>query len=218
MTRHPPRSPLFPYTTLFRSAVTSQALGQKQRSTHHQSLGTPAVMSSGMSLSKLSFPVPKGLCVLVLCSLSEPSESDRKSTRLNSSHMSISYAVFCLKKKRGVADGPGDTQFLESRPMSVEPAEFVRWVADDEDLAELVNEAKYRNWEGRAEHAILTLETGERPMVKGGRDGIRFDIEGEGDGRAVMVEIEGRRVRVVLIEWHTHPGVTGPSDGDREAI
>src|SRR5437879_5255888 len=59
------------------SAVISQALGQKHRSTHHQSLGTPACSSSGMSLSKFKRPVPKGLCVLVLCSLSVPSESIR---------------------------------------------------------------------------------------------------------------------------------------------
>src|ERR1051326_253858 len=59
------------------SAVTSQALGQKQRSTHHQSLGTPQLTSSGMILSKLSLPLPNGAWVLVLCSLSVPSESMR---------------------------------------------------------------------------------------------------------------------------------------------
>src|SRR5712672_220730 len=59
------------------SAVTSQAFGQKHKSTHHQSCGTPQFISSGMSLSKFSLPVPNGLCVLVLCSLSEPSESIR---------------------------------------------------------------------------------------------------------------------------------------------
>src|SRR5262245_60187205 len=58
-------------------AVTSQAFGQKHRSTHHQSLGTPALFSAGNSLSKSSLPVPNGLCVLVLCSLSEPSLSIR---------------------------------------------------------------------------------------------------------------------------------------------
>src|SRR5260370_23802457 len=59
------------------SAVTSHAFGQKQRSTHHQSLGTPAFISSGMSFSKFNLPVPNGLCVLVLWSLSVPSESIR---------------------------------------------------------------------------------------------------------------------------------------------
>jgi hypothetical protein len=102
--------------------------------------------------------------------------------------------------------------------LSIEAPEFVRWVQDDEDVDELVNEAKYRAWTAGAEHALLTLDTGERPMVKGGSDGIRFDVEGEGDDQAVMVTIEGRRLRVVRIEWHTHPRVTGPSDGDREAV
>src|SRR5262245_31927465 len=59
------------------SAVTSQGLGQKQRSTHHQSLGTPQSTRAGASLSQFSLPVPNGLCVLVLCSLSEPSLSIR---------------------------------------------------------------------------------------------------------------------------------------------
>src|SRR5262249_8458993 len=59
------------------SAVTSQAFGQKHRSTAHQSCGTPQLSSSGTSLSKFSLPVPNGLCVLVLCSLSVPSLSIR---------------------------------------------------------------------------------------------------------------------------------------------
>src|SRR5438093_969437 len=58
-------------------SVTSHALGQKHRSTHHQSLGTPALFSAGNSASKFSLPVPNGLCVLVLCSFSVPSLSMR---------------------------------------------------------------------------------------------------------------------------------------------
>src|SRR5579884_1756929 len=57
------------------SAVTSHAFGQKHRSTHHQSLGTADSLMTGSSLSKSSLPVPNGLCVLVWCSLREPSES-----------------------------------------------------------------------------------------------------------------------------------------------
>jgi len=102
--------------------------------------------------------------------------------------------------------------------LSVAAPEFVRWVRDEESTDELVNEAKYRAWSNGAEHAVLALETGERPMVRGGRDGIRFDVEGEGDELAVAVSIEGRKLRVIRIEWHTHPRVTGPSDGNREAI
>src|SRR5262245_57404029 len=58
-------------------AVTSQAFGQKQRSTHHQLVGTPAFWMAGMSWSKFKWPVPNGLWVDVLCSFRLPSESMR---------------------------------------------------------------------------------------------------------------------------------------------
>src|SRR5258707_5682986 len=73
MIRRPPRSTLFPYTTLFRSRPRPRT---RQRT---RPLGT------------LRVRVPKEIPGLVL---------DRKSTRLNSSHANISYAVFCLKKKK----------------------------------------------------------------------------------------------------------------------
>src|SRR5689334_24645928 len=96
MIRRPPRSTLFPYTTLFRShgpgagswmGVTVSAV---DRATVQFKLSTPL----GGFLDLATQPiVPEHL-------LSEtPPASDRKSTRLNSSHSSISYAVFCLKKK-----------------------------------------------------------------------------------------------------------------------
>src|SRR2546428_4895704 len=75
MIRRPPRSTLFPYTTLFRSAVGDR---------HHAA--SPAVSDSsrvGGGRRGAGFP-------------------DRKSTRLNSSHDQISYAVFCLKKKNNL--------------------------------------------------------------------------------------------------------------------
>src|SRR5690348_17705186 len=75
MIRRPPRSTLFPYTTLFRSGLLSVPLFRR--------LSPPGV-------SPASCPAVSGLS----------SEPDRKSTRLNSSHPSISYAVFCLKKKK----------------------------------------------------------------------------------------------------------------------
>src|SRR2546430_13526234 len=77
MIRRPPRSTLFPYTTLFRSCVPEKPPRR----------GALSASMSGM------------LRVLRLCSVFEPRE-DRKSTRLNSSHSQISYAVFCLKKKK----------------------------------------------------------------------------------------------------------------------
>src|SRR2546429_975600 len=80
MIRRPPRSTLFPYTTLFRSSAN--------RSRNY-------VGGSGVEKSQ------RGLCAHLGLgwSNSKSSEQDRKSTRLNSSHGYISYAVFCLKKK-----------------------------------------------------------------------------------------------------------------------
>src|SRR5690349_23400601 len=76
MIRRPPRSTLFPYTTLFRS---------------HDRLGTESeTLEQIFSRSRGAEPVEAD------------GESDRKSTRLNSSHVEISYAVFCLKKKNDV--------------------------------------------------------------------------------------------------------------------
>src|SRR2546430_16138955 len=72
MIRRPPRSTLFPYTTLFRSRSNARPIGSPRSGGRH-----PAVRA-----------YPAG------------SSADRKSTRLNSSHSQISYAVFCLKKKK----------------------------------------------------------------------------------------------------------------------
>src|SRR5436305_3428595 len=72
MIRRPPRSTLFPYTTLFRSAMKD----------------------GGMLTIRTS--VAEGVCLIEVC---DTGSGDRKSTRLNSSHVRISYAVFCLKKK-----------------------------------------------------------------------------------------------------------------------
>src|SRR5438067_7077798 len=86
MIPRPPRSPLFPYTTLFRS--NGGALGE------HKGINLPGV--------KLRVPAltPKDRADLVFAL-----KQDRKSTRLNPSHVSISYAVFCLKKKKKITNG-----------------------------------------------------------------------------------------------------------------
>src|SRR5256885_11739022 len=82
MIRRPPRSTLFPYTTLFRSH-----------------LGLPAHELGGF-LRCIEFSHPQG--ERKCCTAKNPHFcfADRKSTRLNSSHLVISYAVFCLKKKK----------------------------------------------------------------------------------------------------------------------
>src|SRR2546427_1757354 len=80
MIRRPPRSTLFPYTTLFRSVS-----GQSDRFGHLQKAAETMVS------------VNHGIAT---ASQAVQSATDRKSTRLNSSHSQISYAVFCLKKKQ----------------------------------------------------------------------------------------------------------------------
>src|SRR3712207_8050497 len=86
MIRRPPRSTLFPYTTLFRSPVTTAVTCPTVR-THPVIIAQAAATSAAMLDGKFILGVGSG-------------EADRKSTRLNSSHANISYAVFCLKKKK----------------------------------------------------------------------------------------------------------------------
>src|SRR5947199_5410773 len=83
MIRRPPRSTLFPYTTLFRSNLVRL---------DHDLVGAMDALDPGG-------PVAKGR-VDTLHPQIRRLEQDRKSTRLNSSHLGISYAVFCLKKKK----------------------------------------------------------------------------------------------------------------------
>src|SRR5206468_9119530 len=84
MTRPPPRSTLFPYTTLFRSLAQHD---QPQRDKSRNGILDPA-------------PDPQQAGGPLSCPSLRPARTDRKSTRLNSSHDQISYAVFCLKKKK----------------------------------------------------------------------------------------------------------------------
>src|SRR5438876_218723 len=83
----PPRSTLFPYTTLFRSAF-------KEVEVAVRTAGGFQPTDIGVDLMSKAFKVDNGPLTTLKALL------DRKSTRLNSSHPSISYAVFCLKKKR----------------------------------------------------------------------------------------------------------------------
>src|SRR3712207_7917253 len=95
MIRRPPTSTLFPYTTLFRSA-----LGQQPRLAQHLLHPLAALLGQRDGAHLLVLLV--GLLVLdqlLHYRIDLAVELDRKSTRLNSSHANISYAVFCLKKK-----------------------------------------------------------------------------------------------------------------------
>src|SRR5689334_23857714 len=93
MIRRPPRSTLFPYTTLFRSLDASSATGALGWRLHLPGAVRVTIACSGdivdLDLGDLAAGDPRLF-------------EDRKSTRLNSSHSSISYAVFCLKKKKDI--------------------------------------------------------------------------------------------------------------------
>src|SRR5690606_40993445 len=98
--RRPPRSTLFPYTTLFRSRLEHRAVliaeeGEEDLVLQLVLQGIPNdVEESSMCGGRSVFEN-----VLPVCVLTPDPHVDRKSTRLNSSHVKISYAVFCLKKK-----------------------------------------------------------------------------------------------------------------------
>src|SRR5690349_24156960 len=95
MIRRPPRSTLFPYTTLFRSVFfeTDSAFGNplEWAGVNPPPLMLPRVPNVRFLVERRVTITPNGPLQLT--------EGDRKSTRLNSSHVEISYAVFCLKKK-----------------------------------------------------------------------------------------------------------------------
>src|SRR2546430_6361343 len=99
MIRRPPRSTLFPYTTLFRSCGSWPCGWPRDAACPGESPGGCAA---------------------------RPAAKDRKSTRLNSSHSQISYAVFCLKKKKAslaediIGDAPNRRQIIHQRPVPVE--------------------------------------------------------------------------------------------------
>src|SRR2546422_8396245 len=92
MIRRPPRSTLFPYTTLFRSQGADLRAEEAK-------LEKPSEISTDI-LSQLK--AQKVMVAVELAGLNARRRPDRKSTRLNSSHGYISYAVFCLKKKKAM--------------------------------------------------------------------------------------------------------------------
>src|SRR5256885_10742988 len=94
MIRRPPRSTLFPYTTLFRSPGEREDEEQEEREpAHAPRVGNRESVPPDLHRVQVKEDVREDRERLVL-------SGDRKSTRLNSSHLVISYAVFCLKKKK----------------------------------------------------------------------------------------------------------------------
>src|SRR5260221_8750034 len=96
MIRRPPRSTLFPYTTLFRSAVWLMMNTPAYRHMFLTDLEWMVLPPIMLGQFRVFFADGRAVAFAAWAALSE----DRKSTRLNSSHTVISYAVFCLKKKK----------------------------------------------------------------------------------------------------------------------
>src|SRR5690349_23646645 len=92
MLPRPPRSTLFPYTTLFRSLNWIKLLIQRYRESPELTWGSCTILDPGVSSVFAHRSDYEDGSIIAL-------HKDRKSTRLNSSHVEISYAVFCLKKK-----------------------------------------------------------------------------------------------------------------------
>src|SRR2546427_1820523 len=97
MIRRPPRSTLFPYTTLFRSVAYFSTEAATAFDTSHRKRRRPPITAQFVKITHSN-------CVSGSAHSTVPEapirKQDRKSTRLNSSHSQISYAVFCLKKKK----------------------------------------------------------------------------------------------------------------------
>src|SRR5690242_21488146 len=97
MIPRPPRSTLFPYTTLFRSDI-ARLDSERQDAQRRVDIALAKLHESDATLAAVAEEL--GHYGSTARSARAEAERDRKSTRLNSSHMSISYAVFCLKKKK----------------------------------------------------------------------------------------------------------------------
>src|SRR3712207_8370833 len=97
MIRRPPRSTLFPYTTLFRSALLRRVF--EEDTPDLVLLETMTLIRDELTYSTVKLMLDSGLPVWLSF---RRCRQDRKSTRLNSSHANISYAVFCLKKKKNL--------------------------------------------------------------------------------------------------------------------
>src|SRR3712207_7330499 len=102
MIRRPPRSTLFPYTTLFRSKIITDRETGRSRGFGFVEMSDDA--ASRKAVAELDGATVEGRTIKVMEAKPKEdrprSNKDRKSTRLNSSHANISYAVFCLKKKK----------------------------------------------------------------------------------------------------------------------
>src|SRR2546430_7940071 len=102
MIRHPPRSPLFPYTPLFRSRFSPLMLYSWDQTAEalHDLRSHDGSPHDGILLEYTHAQTGGPVLPTMSCRVQMIRKGDRKSTRLNSSHSQISYAVFCLEKKK----------------------------------------------------------------------------------------------------------------------
>src|SRR5256885_9349130 len=101
MIRRPPRSTLFPYTTLFRSVLLPRNWAHSRLLHRLLAFSMNRFVSPEANwLILRHFHLGSQILAFVAANAPTPVSTDRKSTRLNSSHLVISYAVFCLKKKK----------------------------------------------------------------------------------------------------------------------
>src|SRR2546430_3118149 len=151
MIRRPPRSTLFPYTTLFRSLSSTRPRGSTFRARIRQGRATTTPSCSAGRPSPRKTPKR----VDTRSQGSGTKTSDRKSTRLNSSHSQISYAVFCLKKKKATS-----VQRVLENALALPPHQTVYGLA--------VNLRRDASAVGRAQHpsrpSDLILGPHERSM------------------------------------------------------
>src|SRR3989475_6616357 len=121
MIRRPPRSTLFPYTTLFRSATG----GTGRADVETPGRDRPGVVKGASMrylLRRRLLWMATSVWIAATLGAAVPIAQDRKSTRLNSSHSQISYAVFCLKKKNRYQAQPGRLQLVPDQTYYAAPS------------------------------------------------------------------------------------------------
>ena len=101
------------------------------------------------------------------------------------------------------------------RRMDYELVKFVAWIDGDPMDRWLIDEVKGLTFSEYAEFALVTTDEGRYVLVKGGRKGILFELDGDGH---MLVGTPLGNNRVAALVWHTHPFPTGPSDHDRGVL
>ncbi len=109
--------------------------------------------------------------------------------------------------------------------MDYAPATFICWVASNEPLEEMVNDAKALTWELGVEHAVIELQNGRKALVRGGRLGIKFTVMkdkfadpfGQRKQRLTL-KVADEDIAIDKLIFHTHLLVTGPSRFDQDIL